>query len=173
MLTGRELPCILDDTLNEVNVSTINAMSKMTLTWVKCPKRPCFLLAFLFVLFSPKELLQCGTSSPWRGQTPWFEQTVSTQWSPPLSKGTRVSLPLLTEELCSQWRHHSLAGMLWVPALCLVGQDPHQGKVLPSAPLLILPAPEKAKQDSARGSVHAIPKCNFGEMLQGNSALRG
>lgn len=128
ILTGRELPCILDDMLNEVNVSTINAMSKMTLTWVKCSKRPCFLLAFLFVLFSPRELLQCGTSSPWRGKTPWFKQTVSSQWSPPLSKATRVSLPLLAGELCSQWRHHSLAGMLWVPAICLAGQDPTRAR---------------------------------------------
>lgn len=58
---------------NEVNVSTINMMNKMTLTWVKCSKHPCFLLTLLFVLFSPREPLQCGTSSPCRGQISWFK----------------------------------------------------------------------------------------------------
>lgn len=50
---------------------------------------------------------------------------------------------------------------------------PHQGNVFPSVPLLIPPAQQTARLVSVRGSVHAIWKCTFGEVLQGNSALRG
>lgn len=125
MLIGKELPCILDDMLNEVNVSTINTMNKMTLTWVKRSKHPCFLLVFLFVLFSPRELLQCGTSSPCRGQISWFKQTVSS---------SVVSYPAKSHQWhCFFWvgscgfsEEGPFLGrvLLWVPALCLAGQDP-------------------------------------------------
>lgn len=46
---------------------------------------------------------------------------------------------------------------------------PHWASVLPSVPLLTLPA----QQVSVRGSADAILKCTFGEVLQWNSALRG
>lgn len=60
----KELPCICNDMLNEVNMSTVNTMNKVTLTRLKCSKHPCFLLGIFFVLLSPREFLECGTSGP-------------------------------------------------------------------------------------------------------------
>lgn len=62
--------------------------------------------------------------------------------------------------------------LLWVPALCMAGQDP-TGPVcflhFLSQPFL----PPEGRKVSVRGSVDAILKCTFGEMLQWNSVLRG
>lgn len=43
MLIGKELPCILNDMLNEANMSTITMMNKLTLTQSNCSDhQPCF-----------------------------------------------------------------------------------------------------------------------------------
>lgn len=166
MLIGKELPCILDDMLNEVNVSTINTMNKMTLTWVKRSKHPCFLLAFLFVLFSPRELLQCGTSSPCRGQISWFKQTVSS---------SVVSYPAKSHQWhCFFWvgscgfsEEGPFLGrvLLWVPALCLAGQDPTRATVsFSSSPDPSCPA------DGKTGLCQRICACHLEVHLWGSVA---
>lgn len=48
MLIGKELPCILNDMLNEANMSTITMMNKLTLTQSNCSDhQPCFSCASL------------------------------------------------------------------------------------------------------------------------------
>lgn len=61
MLIGRELPCILDDTLNEVNVSTPNTMNDTNLSEVL--KASLLSLGFLVCSVQPQ-----GASAVWHQQ---------------------------------------------------------------------------------------------------------
>lgn len=137
MLIGRELPMsILDDTLNEVNVSTINMTNKMTLTWVKCSKHPAFFWLSCLSCSAPGSLCSVAPAAPVGDRSHDLNRQWVAQWSPPLSEVTTVSLPLLGGKLCAP----SGGAIPWQGAAVgngpLLGWPrPHWGSAFPSVPL--------------------------------------
>lgn len=179
MLIGKELPCILSDMLNGVKMSTTNTMNKVTLTWLKCSKHPCFLLGIFFVLLSSREFLECGTSRPWSHD---LSGKGVAQRSPLSKATTSEAVGTASSGEAELWVPRGVTFpsglLLWVPVLCLAGQDPtaQQGLMHPvtfrSSPGHFCTA---VWWDSSLSETLCVPeqRWTFREVLQRKIALSG